>query len=657
MDLRPAQSATDKRDLVEDQPAAVRGITTPHVSKSLSLHLILIIFLGLFSYMNTFHAPFQWDDAQNIIDNPVVRDMGYFADPSRAEGLDKYKAFRSRYIGYLSFALNYKIGGLDARGFHIANLAIHISNAILVYCLVILTFRTPLMSPPGENVRYLALMSALLFVSHPLQTQAVTYIVQRFASMAALFCLISVVAYAMCRLSGRAAYYVLSAVSAVAAMKTKECAVALPLLIALYELSFFRDRLKRRVLLLAPLFIAMLVVPMAYVDLHDPAGQIVDDIADAAVVQTDMPALDYRYTELRAIVTYIRLLVLPFNQNLDYDYQVAHSIAEPRVLLSALFLAMVFGLGVYMFFRSRRGGPGRLAAFGLFWFFLALIPESGVITIVDVIFEHRTYMPGVGFFIAVSTGAFVVLQKLDRRWARQAAVMLVVVLPLMFGTITYTRNDVWKSAVCMWEDIARKSPSKPRAHYNLGNAYAAKGRDDMAMQRYLTAIDLKPDMSEAHNNLGNLCLSGGRTDEAIEHFIKALSIRPDCKNARYNLGNAYAARGWNGKAIDEFNIVLSVKPDCTDTLNNIGIAHASEGRTDEAIECFNKVLGISPDNVLAHYNLGVAYASTGQADRAIEHYRACIRLDPGFSAAEENLARILRETAAAQGPGVVPAYQ
>src|SRR3972149_6709659 len=173
------------------------ALNKPHV------YLLLIVVLGLLSYSNTLGAPFQWDEQTYISENPIIKDLSYFADLSKAKGFEQYSAVKNRYVGYLTFALNYKFGGLDVRGYHVVNIAIHILNAMLVYFLATLTFKTPFLKDSSikEKSPLIALFSALLFVSHPIQTEAVTYIFQRLASLMAFFYLLSLVLYIKWRLS------------------------------------------------------------------------------------------------------------------------------------------------------------------------------------------------------------------------------------------------------------------------------------------------------------------------------------------------------------------------------------------------------------------------------------------------------------------------
>jgi len=210
-----------------------KGAVLRETAEKPLVHVLLIVILGLIVYSNTFHVPFVFDDAPNIVNNPVIKDLKYFIDPAEAKALLFYGPLKIRYAVYLSFALNYKINGLDVTGYHIVNLAIHIINALLVYLIVILTFRTPAVKPlTGQNkdISWLtALFSALLFVAHPIETQAVTYIVQRLASLTAMFYLLSVMSYIKSRISTerftRYTFYAISIISAVLAMKTKETAL------------------------------------------------------------------------------------------------------------------------------------------------------------------------------------------------------------------------------------------------------------------------------------------------------------------------------------------------------------------------------------------------------------------------------------------------
>lgn len=526
----------------------------PLFHKSL-FHVAAIIFLVLLVYSNTLDAPFQFDDYDNIVHNPAIKDLRYFTG-TRASGFQSFDALTSRFIGYLSFVLNYYLHGLDLTGYHIVNLVIHIINALLVYWLVILTFSTPYFANRQNSAHQhgdhslpanlMALFSALLFASHPIQTQAVTYIVQRFASLATLFYLLSLVSYIKWRISFFQALnsgpgsrklkpasfliYLASVLSAVLAMKTKEIAFTLPIIITLYEFMFFEGTIKKRVLWLTPLILTVLIIPLSLISVDKPLGEIINDMSEGTRLQSPLSRWDYLFTQFRVIVTYIRLIFLPVNQNIDYDYPAYHSFFDAEVFLSFLFLLSVAGLAIFLLCRSRLApSASRLAAFGIFWFFITLSVESSVIPIADVIYEHRVYLPSIGFFTALISA----IGTAGEKWGSMAeytvkvavSIMLTVVLAL--SATAYVRNDYWRDGIRLWIKAVEASPDKARSHFNLGLAYLDKRRFDEAIKEFQIVLKQLPDFAKAHNNLGLIYIDQGRTDDAIKEFQAVLKINPN----------------------------------------------------------------------------------------------------------------------------------
>jgi tetratricopeptide (TPR) repeat protein len=471
-----------------------------------------------------------------ILHNSEIRNLWNFLDISD-----------TRYITFLSFALNYLIGGYNPLGYHLVNITIHIINGLLVWSLVTLTLKTPVMERGTVNPQLkaaIALTAALIFITHPIQTQAVTYITQRFASLATLFYLLCLVLFARWRISRetlnpgpRTFIYASSIFSAVLAMKTKEISFTLPFVIILYEFTFFSNfkRLRRRLLYLVPFLLTLAIIPLNYfapeLGLGERGSDISEEIRRLNILQLKtLSRHDYLITQFGVIVTYIRLLILPVNQNVDYDYPLYNSFFNPEVLLSFLFLISIFGFALFLFARSRKTGNGYalMASFGILWFFITLSVESSMIALWDVIFEHRVYLPSVGLIITFSTCVFYGFDYAKERLGFKVsilvftcAVLLVSALPLSLAS--YSRNLVWEDEITFWEDVARKSPGKMRGHYNLGVIYNKRGRMDEAIENYKKAIRLKPDFADAHNNLGLTYSSLGRTEEAIGELILALT--------------------------------------------------------------------------------------------------------------------------------------
>lgn len=644
-------------------PAKFVSAIKPAEGKLAIVHLLIIVVAVLIGYSNSFHVPFVFDDHANIVDNPIIKDLDNFTSGGKG-----YQSTPRRFIGYLTFALNYHFGGLDVTGYHIVNLAIHCLNAVLVYLLAALILKTPnvrMAIPEAEGKKGIALLSALLFALHPVQTQAVTYIVQRLASLATLFYLLSVVMYIKARLltqipvegghrkdTNRSVlvivYYLSSLFSAILAMSTKEISFTLPLVIALYEIVFVNNSpIRQRALFLIPILMTLIIIPISIMGADIPVQNILADIGERTRVQTTLPRWDYLLTEMRVITTYIRLLFLPINQNIDYDYQIYHSFFEPAVFLSFIFLVTLMGSAVYIICRSRNQfSISRITAFGVLWFFITMSVESGFIPIVDVIFEHRVYLPSIGACIAISTSAWLVHKKIESKWppVRNIYGPAIGLAAITLLVATYARNSIWTDKVKLWEDSVSKSPkadgyislglaykekneifaaieaygkaialapNDSRIYVDLAVAYSKAGHIDKAIEANRKAIFLNPAGFEAYNNLGELHYKKGRIDDALKEYLHAVSLNPDSAQTHNNLGAAYWSQGLFDKAIEHYNIAIKLKPDFADAYNNLGIALGSKGMLDSAIEKFQLAIKLKPDHPSAYANLSIAYKKKG----------------------------------------------
>lgn len=605
-------------------------------------HLFLLALIGFIAYSNTFQVPFVFDDKISIIDNPIIKDLSNFL--SNTAG---YHYYPRRFIGYLSFALNYRFGGLSVVAYHVVNLAVHITSAILVYFLVLLTFKTPFLKQSRllPNTHFIALLSALLFVTHPVQTEAVTYIVQRLASLATMFYLLSLVLYLMARLSQEiagtfidsrvVALYLLSLLAALAAMKTKETAFTLPFIAAVYEFSLFQSTRGKQLLVLMPLFLSMLVVSLSPSIANRPIGELLSDVNRQTVVSTEISRTDYLLTQFSVITTYLRLLFVPMNQNLDYDYPVSHSLSAPWTFMSLVFLLLLLAVAFYLFRRTQCDHATRLMTFGILWFFITLSVESSIIPINDVIFEHRLYLPSVGVFVAFATGVAFLIPRIVARLVIIAVSLVVVALAIT----TWKRNQLWREDVTLWKDVVHKSPNKARPLLNLGVAYRRKGLIDEAIKQYRTAIDLKPDSADIHNNLGVAYAEKRWVDRAVEEYLIALRLNPGLADAYNNLGEAYGNSGFREQAMEQFKIAIQLNPNLAPAYFNLGLACRNDGLFGEAIEHYRIALRLDPGYAEAYNNLGVAYLLRGMTSKAIEQFQAAVRLKPANPGFHDNLAR------------------
>ena len=593
-----------------------------------AVQLLVVIVLAVLSYSNTFDVPFQMDDVGNIVRNPAIKNLGNFlqidgiALSSPTDVFDK-SLFKMRYIGYLTFALNYAVHGLDAWGYHFVNLLIHLTTSLLLYILVLLTFKTSrFLSVHGEqqepvNSRnVIAFFTALIFAVHPVQTQAVTYIVQRFASLATMLWMLSLVSYIMVRLSSvtatgvikRSSWYVLSLVSAILAMKTKEFAMLLPVIIVIYEFMFLDGGLKKRLLYLAPLCLTLLTVPLSLMTTANIG--LTDSAAKISGALGGISRLDYLFTQFRVIVTYIRLLLFPANQRFDYDYPVYRSFFIPEVLISFLFLLSVFLLALFVYFLSRfperrHSHLYRLMAFGLFWFFITLSAESSFLPIADVIFEHRLYLPSIGFVLALVSA----VELLRVEWCKRALAVIkfplyaLLLLAIGFSAATYARNSVWRDRFGLLEDEVKKSPGKDRPRYLLGIMYGDHGLMEKAVYHLKIATAANPGSIGSHFSLAITYMRMGRLDEAVYEYKQSIALKFEFAEAHSGLGDVYALQGRSEAALNEYLIALRLKPGLAEVHYNLGNIYADLGRNDEAEKEFRAALMHQPDFIEARRKL------------------------------------------------------
>jgi tetratricopeptide (TPR) repeat protein len=342
-------------------------------------------------------------------------------------------------------------------------------------------------------------------------------------------------------------------------MKTKESAFTLPLALAACELWFFPVT-RRSAVRLLPLVATLAVIPAAVIDFDKPLDEIATQIEDP-IPKATLPRGEYLRTQLPVLTTYLRLLLVPAGQNVDHDYPIYRSLFEPRVLLAMVIIAC-FGALAWLAWRRSSGGArgdsaARIVSFGIVWFFLTLSVES-LVPLPDVIFEHRAYLPSVGFFLAVAVAAAWLARSYAPGGAR-ALTAAAVILPIALAAASFHRNRVWESGVALWSDAVAKAPNKLRPRYNLGEALAKKGDPEGAIRQYEMALRIFPLHPESHNNLGAQYYGRGRVDEAIEHFRIAIAVKPDYAEAHLNLGIAYGDKGWLDRAQEEMSLGMRLE--------------------------------------------------------------------------------------------------
>ncbi|OGR05323.1 MAG: hypothetical protein A2511_01055 [Deltaproteobacteria bacterium RIFOXYD12_FULL_50_9] len=552
------------------------------------LAILLILAAAIACYANTFDAPFHFDDFGNIVENPHIK-IASLSLADLADAATKSPA-KYRWLSNISFALNYYFGGYEVWGYHLVNLAIHIACGICIYFLVLLTLALPTLANRYQNKFYPALAAALIWLVHPVQTNGVTYIVQRMTAMSALFFLLSMLFYVLGRQqisqkSKALLFFTASGICGFFALISKENAAMLPIVLATYEWFFFRDltqkSLSRALIYFSGAGLIFFFLGWLYMG-TDPWSALINGYANRHFTLSER-----LLTESRVIVHYLTLLVLPLPSrlNLCYDFPLSHGILNPPQTLPAILIILAMPACVFLLYRRYR-----LPAFATLFFLVNLLIESSFIPL-ELVFEHRLYLPSIFLITATVAEA----SRLLTNHIRYLSTIFLLIL-LSSITLTWQRNQVWKSSISLWSDVVAKSPGYARSHENLGVAYSNVGKIDLAESELLRAIELDPDNSSSFMNLGVIYKVQGRINEAFAAQNKALTLKDvSLAGVHTNLGILQVIRGDLDSAIREFQEVLRYDPLFYSGYVNLGLAYRDKGRLLESEEYFRKAITLDPE--------------------------------------------------------------
>jgi tetratricopeptide (TPR) repeat protein len=562
---------------------------------------VFVVAAALLAYGNSLRGPFIFDDVPSIRENPTIQHLwpiGPVLSPPHAGAI----TVEGRPLINLSLAINYAISGYDVWSYHAFNLAVHILAGLTLLGVVRRTLpraagtwcstsERPRSSAalPDSVAAELALAAAVLWTVHPLQTESVTYIIQRAESITGLLYLLTV--YGFIRGTGShrpRLWFGLSVVACALGMMCKEVMVSAPVMVLLYDRAFdsgsFRESWRRHWTLYLGLAATWVVLGLVLA-----SGQLPATLG--TMHRLGLSWWQYLLTEPGVILHYLRLSVWPRPLCFDYyGWPVAR--AWTSVLPPALIVGALLGASAWAW--RRNAACGFLGA----WFFLILAPSSSVIPLDSPAYEHRMYLPLAAVVVLAVLGIHAV--------AGRRSVAVFAMLAVGLGFLTWQRNQDYRSDLAIWQDTVLKRPNNPRARNYLGVALSNANRVPEAIEQYEQALRLKPDYAEAEYNLGNALLASGKIQEAASHWQRAVTLNPNYTDAR----------------------------------NNLGAALAQAGRFHEAIEQFESVLRVAPNDAEVHFNLATALEQAGRIQEAIGQYEQALWLKPDYAAAESRLARL-----------------
>ena len=593
--------------------------------------LLLMTTISFLIYSKILNAPFLYDDVV-FRDNPMVHisRLGQLLDI-----LFDWEVWRR--VGFITFALNFYSGGLNPFGYHVLNIIIHSLTGFVLFLVVLKTLSLPTLSDKWKTqAPKIALLGSLIWLVHPVQIMAVSYTVQRFASLAALFFLLSMLFYIHGRMSlsrKRFLMYGLSFLSGLAALGSKQNAAMLPFIILLYEFFFFMNlsfKENRRKLLFGLVIIGILGV--IFVMAFTGPGFITKSISDTTIPKGWTP-YERLITQLRVVVLYMSLLIYPYPSrlNVDYDFPISKGlISPPSTFFCLIFIAGLLAFSVY---RARKNP---LFSFAILWFFVNLTIESTVSGL-DLVYEHRLYLPSMG--PAILFAGFIC--SLEHTQIKKAGIAFGILIILVFSYWTYERNLVWQDPVTLWADNVKKSPNRARVHGNLGKAYLDKGQYEKARVEFEEVIKLDSRLLGAYDNLAKIYIDHFRQyDRARAYLNEAIRRNPDYPSPYLNLGVINLHLRQLPEAIINFEKVLELDPENHLGHFNLAAAYFNLREYEEAVSILNNGISIWPKSSKLYGLLGVTWYHKGDSAKAEAALTHALDLDPTNKMAEYYMKKL-----------------
>ena len=582
--------------------------------------IALAVWVG---YFNSFDVPYLFDDERNISQNPAIKidDLSWSSLRQAAFG-----GPTARPLAYLTFALNEYFGDGEVWGYHLVNTVVHGLTGVCVFLLARLLI---VQLEPKAALRpdWIALMAALLFVLHPVQTQAVTYIVQRMASLCALCYLAALVAYVHGRLATRPGrrwvWWSLTVGMGMCALATKQNAVTLPLAILLVEWIFFRGGQRGW----GPRGWTMIAI----------GGLMIGLIAWAfrgsefpwfprGYAQRDFTMWERVLTQGRVMVHYLTLVAWPLPSRLTflYDFPVSKSLVQPVTTLVAWT-----GLTALVVYAWRVASSRPLISFAILWFFLHLAVESSILPL-ELIYEHRLYLPLFGVCLAVSAGIFRAMPSL------RAAMLLGAVLIGLLGWGTHLRNETWRDAIRFWKDSIAKQPTEHRSTFNLAMAYANENEFAEAQRWLDRTLELNPRSQVAYHSRALTHEIYGDEAAALADYSSAIAIPREFARGTFTIRDSLIRRGrlllkreQFAAASADFEEAIKMTPREARGYLERATVNVYRNRPQAVIADFVRATQVEPDLVEAHDKLAW-YLATYPDDQiarpqlALQHAtRAC----------------------------------
>ena len=514
------------------------------------------------------------------------------------------------------------------------------------------TFSGPALIISERQIRGVSFLAAMIFLSHPLQTESVIQVISRSELLAATFYLGAFLIFQVfqkspgTRLSIKITSTICILVLFVCGFSVKQTLATLPAMLLIYYLCVvgasskiaawlnkWRWVLGIIALLSLTLFFRKLLTDETFLTGPSNAGQWIG-------------RENYLLTQPSVLIFYyLKLILFPINLNIDPDITMVSHWLALRFWIP--FLAIIGS--VLLALRCSRS---RLFFFCVAWYFIVASPSSSIVTLSDLAAEHRIYLAGLGpiwILSLVCLQGVKLLSQSQKGFLNATGFAMTVLILVSLSGLTLLRVEVWQTPFRLWQDALKKSPNAYRPHNNLGKAYYEMNDPETAVKHFRKSIALEPLHPEPHYNLASVLLDFGRQDEAVQEYRAAVRSNPNYYQAYLGLGSALAQKGLTHEAIGSFQKAIESHKRITDNREyplahlNIGEALAKQGRYPDAIREWQIAIQHQPSLVAAHYNLGTAWLITGELKFAEQAFLTCLKLDAGFDRAHFNLAKVYQK--------------
>lgn len=614
--------------------------------------LIVLLAVGftILIYSNSFKGAWQYDDVTNIVENDAVHltaltwnglKHAIYASPISG------KTHIQRPLAFLSFALNYRMGGLNVCGFHLVNLLVHVTSAVILFKFILLVLRAPLLvNRYGEHAFMVAFVSSVVWATHPIQVTAVTYIVQRMASMAALFAIVSLFAFLKGRLAARPltqySWYAASLVAYLAAVATKENAIVIPACMLVMEIIIiqggWRYSFKRWIKTLGVVTILVGFVVGAVLYWGDIS-------LPTSFENRPYTPLQRLLTQPRVLVSYLFWIAIPMRSHLTllHDIQFSRNLIDPLTTLPAMLV--VLGGGIVLAVISRRHP---LTAFCGLFFLINHAVEASFLNL-GLCYEHRNYLPSMLVFVPPSAWLIHFVRRSGlSKGLRMACMTAVGIFIISNGHSVYSYNTVFFSEWSLWFDVLLKSPMLSIAQNNLGKVLWDIGAYEKANQKFnfamrINRFDDYKHKGLVHHNLGLYQTYVAKNYHcALIHFKKALETANGNPSTWYHLGRVYLLLCRFEEAEKIFRNALLYWPKEIGLILGMAVTQLESGKLDAALQWVERAECLSPQNQKIGIVKAVTYSRMSNIGRARFYFHDYLVSNPQNRSKVAELSEIER---------------